>query len=147
MEVTIKDISKWFLSKESMTHKKLQKLCYYSQAWTLALLDRKLFSGDFEAWVHGPVNVELYQEYNGYGWQYIPKIENFKLDVEENVLEILESVFYTYGDYTANQLEWKTHQEKPWIEARKGLDEWENSNNVISEELIKEYYRSIYKGD
>ena len=27
------EIANWFLLKESMSHKKLQKLCYYAQAW------------------------------------------------------------------------------------------------------------------
>ena len=57
---TIFDIANWFLSKEGMTHKKLQKLCYYAQAWYLALYKNKLIDGYFEAWVHGPVNSSLY---------------------------------------------------------------------------------------
>ncbi len=32
------DVADWFLSKEAMPHKKLQKLCYYYKAWGLALL-------------------------------------------------------------------------------------------------------------
>ncbi|WFQ91019.1 hypothetical protein MFERI13461_00453 [Mycoplasma feriruminatoris] len=35
-----KDISDWFLSKESMTPKKLQKLTYYAEAWALALFNQ-----------------------------------------------------------------------------------------------------------
>ena len=34
---TIFDVADWFLSKEAMTPKKLQKLCYYYKAWGLAL--------------------------------------------------------------------------------------------------------------
>lgn len=30
---TVFDVAEWFLSKESMTNKKLQKLCCYAQAW------------------------------------------------------------------------------------------------------------------
>ena len=33
------DIANWFLTKGQMTHKKLQKLCYYAKAWYLALYD------------------------------------------------------------------------------------------------------------
>ncbi len=39
-----KDISGWFLSKESMTPKKLQKLTYYAEAWANALLGEGILS-------------------------------------------------------------------------------------------------------
>ena len=56
------DVANWFLSKGSVTHKKLQKLCYYSQAWHCALYDgTPLFAERIEAWVHGPVIPELYR--------------------------------------------------------------------------------------
>ena len=29
-KLNIFDVANWFLSKEEMTHKKLQKLCYYA---------------------------------------------------------------------------------------------------------------------
>lgn len=31
------DVANWFLAHETMMHKKLQKLCYYAQAWFYAL--------------------------------------------------------------------------------------------------------------
>ena len=46
------DLADAFLSIESMTHKKLQKLCYYAKAWYLALYDENLVTEEFEAWVH-----------------------------------------------------------------------------------------------
>ncbi|MFP5528706.1 Panacea domain-containing protein, partial [Peptococcus simiae] len=50
------DVANWFLSKDSMTHKKIQKLCYYAQAWYCALYDgTPLFKEEIQAWVHGPV--------------------------------------------------------------------------------------------
>ena len=39
-KVTVFDVAQWFLAKESMTHKKLQKLIYYYYAWGQALLKR-----------------------------------------------------------------------------------------------------------
>lgn len=53
----IKEIANWFLSKASMPHKKLQKLCYYSEAWHQALYNSALIKDHyFEAWIHGPVS-------------------------------------------------------------------------------------------
>ncbi len=39
---------------------KLQKLCYYCQAWYLAWNNEPLFDEEFEAWASGPVCKELY---------------------------------------------------------------------------------------
>lgn len=36
-----------------MSNQKLNKLVYYAQAWTMALLDRELIKEDFQARVHG----------------------------------------------------------------------------------------------
>ena len=30
----ITDVANWFLLKEDMSHKKIQKLCYYAEAWS-----------------------------------------------------------------------------------------------------------------
>lgn len=49
MTYSILDIANWFLSKEPMTHKKLQKLCYYAQAWGLALYNIRIMDTKFKA--------------------------------------------------------------------------------------------------
>ncbi|WP_336507207.1 Panacea domain-containing protein [Paenibacillus larvae] len=54
-ESTVYDVAKAFLHLESMTPKKLQKLCYYAYSFYLAIYEKKLFDDNFEAWVHGPV--------------------------------------------------------------------------------------------
>ena len=75
------DVANWFtcsLDREagdSITHLKLQKLIYYSQAWSLALNGIALFEEDFEAWAHGPVIPEVYQEYKEYGFNALPSCE------------------------------------------------------------------------
>ena len=39
---------------------KLQKLCYYAQAWSLVWDDTPLFDEEFYAWTNGPVCKELF---------------------------------------------------------------------------------------
>lgn len=56
--MTIFQLAEAFLSIEPQTLTKLQKLCYYSDAWYLAQTDDELFENHFEAWVHGPVDPE-----------------------------------------------------------------------------------------
>lgn len=42
-----------------MDKKKLHKLLYYMQGWTLAALGRPAFANDLQAWVDGPVSVGM----------------------------------------------------------------------------------------
>ena len=61
--LTVVDVAQFFANKETMTHKKLQKLVYYAYAWYIALNNddcdnikfRLCQKTNFEAWVHGPV--------------------------------------------------------------------------------------------
>lgn len=139
------DLANWFLAKEQMTHKKLQKLCYYAQAWSYAICPQPISNAKFEAWVHGPVCPELYDKYREYKFDYIPKIScapTFSIAEEA----FLEDVWFTYGGKTANGLEALSHSEPPWQKARLGLDSNEPSNNEIDPADMRDYYRSIYAG-
>lgn len=145
---TIEDLADWFLAKEPMTHKKLQKLCYYAVAWGYALMDGEQIVEDdeFQAWVHGPVSPRLYQKYKMNGWKAIisdKPAPRFNDDVEE----LLESVWATYGDQSGNALEALSHSEKPWREARLNLRDDETGQVVVLPESMKVFYRSIYTGD
>lgn len=141
---TIFDVARWFLSKESMSHKKLQKLCYYAQAWSYALNCRPIAEATFQAWIHGPVCPELYQEYRRYGFDAIPKASVPAFSQEDQ--ELLEDVWETYGDQTANALEALTHTELPWQKARVGYASNEKCEIEIDPHDMMEYYRSIYSG-
>lgn len=145
MKYSIFDVAEWFLQKKPMTHKKIQKMCFYAQAWSYALLDEPLTDSDFQAWIHGPVSPDLYQKYKGNGWKDIQP-ENTVLKFDKKAIDLLESVYLTYGDISGNELEALTHNELPWQKARLGLDESENSTVVISPEDMKNFYKSIYIG-
>ena len=139
---TVDEVSRYFLSKQSMTPKKLQKICYYSYAWYLTLYDEHLFDdGKFQAWVHGPVNPKLYDKYKGYGWREIPKKEAPNLSHE--LKDFLELIFNTFNEFDGNELENMTHNEEPWMEAREGLQPEEPSNNVIDDKTIKSFYSAL----
>ncbi|QHZ50733.1 Panacea domain-containing protein [Paenibacillus larvae] len=146
-ESTVYDVAKAFLHLESMTPKKLQKLCYYAYSFYLAIYEKKLFDDNFEAWVHGPVNPQLYTEYREYGWQEIPQEINYPNSIMKNerVREIIEEVYDSYGHLDGNQLEYLTHQEDPWKNAREGLQPYESSRNVINDEDIRSYYAGVLK--
>lgn len=136
------DMATAFLSIESMSHKKLQKLCYYAKAWYLALYDMNILDENFEAWVHGAVQPDLYQRYKIYGFSYIPKVANTS-EIPEEFLSFSRKIFDSYGELDGDELERLNHTEAPWLNARGELKPWQNCNKVISEDDMKLYYRSI----
>ncbi|GGB41909.1 hypothetical protein GCM10011409_19320 [Lentibacillus populi] len=143
----VQDVINWFLSKDSMSPKKLQKLLYYAYSWTLALqnedvenLENKLFDNNFEAWVHGPVLPSVYHDFKTFGYHDIARLEDYKIKFDEDIEDILNQVWDEYGDYNGNQLESITHQEEPWKKARGDCSPIERCNTLISDEDIFSYY-------
>jgi uncharacterized phage-associated protein len=142
------DVAKYYLAKESMSPKKLQKMVYYAYGWTLALLNDSvedlnfhLFDNRIEAWVHGPVIPDLYQEYKSYGWKAIPKLDVYAGEAfSPDVVDILEQVWGAYGSLSANQLETISHKESPWINARNGLPAYAATTNEISDRDMFIYF-------
>lgn len=129
--ISTKTLAKLILSKEQMSNKKLQKLCYYVYAWHMALFNRPISDTVFEAWVHGPACYELYNEYKKYGWDEIPKCHEF-LIVDIEVRNFVDKVFSIYSKYSADELEEMTHKETPWINARTNCGKYESSRNIIA---------------
>lgn len=147
MKRTVFDVANWFLSKESMTPKKLQKLVYYAYSWYLTLVNEskddltaKLFTSRLEAWVHGPVFPELYKKYKKYSGENIEQYDGTIEEFNEDAKDILDQVWEVYGGYTGNQLESITHREYPWINARGGCSTYEICTNEISDADIFNCY-------
>lgn len=144
-DITCYDVADYFIRLANETgsyisNLKLQKLVYYAQAWHLAIHDTPLFEDDFEAWVHGPVIPALYQEYKHLGWKPILK-DVKKPSFSEAVQNFLDEVSEVYFSCDAYELERMTHQEDPWVKARGGLPIDAPSNEVISKESMREYYK------
>lgn len=138
-ELSVFRMADAFLSISSMSHKKLQKLCYYAKAWYLALYDSNIVNEQFEAWVHGAVCPPLYQKYRAYGFEDIPRITGSK--ISEEYLSFANEIYDAYGHLSGNDLEALNHSEAPWINARGSLEPWESCNNIISENDMKTFYR------
>ncbi|MCM3002921.1 Panacea domain-containing protein [Priestia koreensis] len=144
-KTTIFDVAQYFLylsspgTSRGITPLKLQKLTFYAQALSYSINKRELFDEDFQAWVHGPVSPDLYYKYKDYGSKEINnRVEKPKfLPSDELVIKVVWNMF---GTKDGKYLENKTHNEKPWQEARTGLNYFDHSNNKISKEKIKKYY-------
>lgn len=146
---SMSQVAEYYLIKDSMTPKKLQKIVYYAYAWFITLMnedeysiDNKLFLEEPEAWVHGPVFRSLYDKYKDYGFNEIPKVESKNFNFNKDTLDILEQVWDVYGKFTANELESLTHQESPWILARNGCSKYEICNSTISDSEIFRCYNN-----
>lgn len=139
------DIARWFLHRKSFTHKQLQKLCYYAQAWHCALLGEPLFDEEIQAWIHGPVCPALYVKYSVWGWTPIRRIRKESFDFSVETLNVLRAVYNTYAKFTGEQLEALTHSESPWRDARGNLKPYEPSEAVIPVEAMKKYYAEKYR--
>lgn len=133
-------VARYFLSKEPMSHKKLQKMCYYAQAWYLANYGERLIPNRFEAWVHGPVSPDLYNRYRDWGWENIAQYRGAVDFEDRSVYSFLDEVYKVYGDYDADELESITHRELPWSNARRGIPAGVYSRNPISLNDMRQYY-------
>ena len=140
-------LSKYFIFKNKeeklgLSNKKLQKLLYYAQAWSLVLNDKPIFDDKIEAWVHGPAIPLVYFTFKDFGFKDINIKFNIKeLDsITEEDKKILDEVWRVYGKFDAPYLEALSHNETPWQEARKGLLPHEISGNEISTESMQQYY-------
>lgn len=131
---------------------KLQKLVYYAQAWHLAMNDGKpLFNGKFQAWIHGPVNRDLYARFVENKSLYSP-IETTDISKGFNPEEIpvearnhIDMVLESYAPFSGSQLEAMTHEETPWIEARDGYHPAQRCEVLLNEETMMSYYESRLK--
>lgn len=142
---TVFDVAKYILEEMGeMSTWKLQKLCYYSQAWELAWTSQPLFEEDFQAWRNGPVCRELFDVHKG--MYYITADELNKGD-SNNLLprekEDIDIVLKDYGNMEPYELREQTHLEDPWINARHGMPEGMNSEEIIEKEDIGNYYASL----
>lgn len=145
----IDDIADFFLtivdreSESTITPLKLQKILYYAQGYYLAINDEELFPDDFQAWAHGPVNVDIYEKYRDYSYQNIPKPKNELKDFSPELVDFLNDIWATFGIYDGKYLEEQTHKEEPWIIARKGLEPGARCNEIITKSSMKEYFKKV----
>lgn len=143
-------VAKYFLLlgekfKIKMTNKKLQKLLYYAQAWSLALENKTIFKESIEAWIHGPVVPQIYRHYKKFGFEQITDNSKIDLTAINPHRGILDEIWRVYGQYDSDYLELLTHNEDPWIFARSEIDIRKASQVVISHEMMRTYYLALYK--
>jgi uncharacterized phage-associated protein len=148
---SINDIADYIILKvkaedsfASLINLKLQKLLYYIQAWSYGINDKPLFRGEFQAWIHGPVNKTIYDRFNTTKYLYseinLSDVMNNNVTLADNDAEFVEFILENYLKYSGAELEKLSHSELPWKSTRGSLEVNERCEKVISSELMKEYY-------
>jgi uncharacterized phage-associated protein len=135
----------FYQADESITNMKLQKLCYFAQAWYLGNYHKPLFQEDFQAWVYGPVCPKLYRQYKKFGKNEIDStidIAQFNV-ISEDDKEYLNDVTGIYDNFSAIELMLMSHEDKPWLIARKDCTIDEPCYNIINKNDIEEYYMQL----
>ena len=141
---------------DTVSHKKLQKLLYYVEAWHLVNFSFPILLEDFQAWVHGPVIPELYQKLKDFGFNDLKVINDEedsvdkeietiikKNNLDEDKVDFIYSVLDNYGSLTSFELELLSHSEKPWIEARGNCAPHERCTNIISKKSMLDFYSQL----
>jgi uncharacterized phage-associated protein len=124
-----------------LTNMQVQKLVFFAQAYTLALLDRCLYERHIHAWQWGPVVPRLYKSLQSYGSGQVTEEIASDDSVEDASEEygVIKGVWDGYGKYTGSQLSEITHRDgSPWDKT------WKREPfGVISVEEIKAYYKKL----
>jgi uncharacterized phage-associated protein len=141
---SVLDVAAYILKKcGPQSAMKLQKLVYYTQAWSTVWLDRPLFSDRIEAWANGPVCPALYQLHRG---EFMVEAKN-SLDrspvLSPEETKTIDSVLDFYGGKPSQWLSDLTHSESPWMDARAGLSPGERGEKEITPAAMHEYYSSL----
>jgi uncharacterized phage-associated protein len=132
------DVAQYILDRcGPMTTMKLQKLVYYSQAWSVVWDDDFLFPEPIQAWRNGPVVPELWNETRGH-FRIKSVLNGNASKLSAGRCETVDKVVEFYGDRDAQWLSDLTHLEDPWREAYE-----QGQNTEISLERMSEYYSTI----
>lgn len=138
------DVAKYILEVQGeMSTMKLQKLCYYSQAWSLVWDDHELFNEEFHAWANGPVCKELFFETQGKFSVTASDEPGNSSSLSDEQKETINAVLKHYAPHDAQWLSRLTHMEDPWKQAREGVAPGIPCDNIISKESMGMYYGSL----
>ena len=140
---TVFDVAAYILEKKGeMTAWKLQKLIYYSQAWSLVWDQRPLFAGRIEVWANGPVSPDLYKVHRGkFLVRTFPTGKADALDTTAR--EAIDAVLDYYGGMHPQELSDLTHSEAPWRDARGHLLPGAQCQNEITHAAMAGYYEAL----
>lgn len=140
---TVQDVAAYILEQlGSMTTMKLQKLCYYSQGWSLAWDGEPLFDEPIQAWANGPVVYDLFRHHRGeFRVSTWPHGDSSALSDAQ--CETIDAVLQGYGHLSGQQLSDKTHSERPWLDARAGVPDGSASSVEVELDVMQDFFGAL----
>lgn len=138
------DVAQYIRNKfDKISTIKLQKLVYYSKAWSLVWDEDPLFSESVEFWANGPVVPALYQTHKGqfFSPECFPNANPDNLTTTEK--ENIDLVIDSYGKKSPQYLVALSHTEAPWRDSWGDIPDGERCSNSISDNSIAEYYCNL----
>lgn len=142
---TIHDVAAYIVNhfESSISTMKLQKLAFFSQGWSLALLDAPLFDSDFEAWANGPVSYDLFDLHRGeWSVRSWSAGDANKLTKKQKI--VVDAALRNYGALSGRELSELTHLPgTPWAESRRqaGVTDRQRASTVIDLAEMKKYFK------
>lgn len=138
------DVAVHFVEYSGRTKTNLQviKLSYIAHGFMLAIHDEPLIRDRVEAWEHGPVIPAIYDKFKKWGSGVIGRAPCKTVRFDERQIEVLDSVFKSYGKYCGYYLSQITHDdgklETPWKQCYRP-----GTNARIPDEVTKRYYEKL----
>lgn len=127
----------------TLTQMQVHKLVYIAHGWTLALLGRPLIYNTVHAWQYGPIVRRLWDHWGGRGRAPIAEplfVSPGEPDLSGDpaALEVIRSVWATYGQMSGEELSRLTHLEgSPWTQV------FGQAADLIPNEVTREYYTAL----
>ncbi len=129
------DLFKQATNGQTPDRLKIQKILYYSQGYSLAILKKPLFEEDFIKCDFGPF-IQSLTKYNDI-------IDNFKTysfpkpshNITIHEMEIIKQVIEMVKNIRSTHILQQTHREEPWMEVEHGA--------VITKHKIQQYFTSM----
>lgn len=121
-------------NNEGIHKVKLQKLLFLAQEEYLFRYEKPLFEEKIEAWEHGPVVREVWNEYAIFPFHIIniiPPQEN----IPEKAKEVVDFIWYKYGEKDTWYLKDLTHSYKIWEDKRES--KYKGRGEITIEEILQ----------
>ena len=134
------EVAKYVINHEhskgrEITNLRLQKLLYFVQAKVLVETGNPCFDDEIEAWDFGPVVPAVYYTYKIFGSLDIINNEPSPI-IDKTIAMYVENVLDYSENFPTFQLVDITHQQAPWLNARK-----RGQKSIITKEAISGYFK------
>ncbi|MDB5070423.1 MAG: hypothetical protein JWM87_1534 [Candidatus Eremiobacteraeota bacterium] len=140
-------VAKYILAQSPlhrMSAMKLQKLVFYSQAWSLAWDDRVLFGEPIEASSEGPIVRSLWEKTNRAYEVSLDDLTGDLATLDSGAQKTILNALRFYGDMTDGELGDLIEVEEPWRAARgESPSDAVVLHATIDIGLMTNYYRAL----